>query len=445
MLGEVKARIEGFVWCDDDDARPAWARLLAFIARLIVGLAEEVASGRLTLWAMSLVYTTLLSLVPLLAFSFSVLKGFGVHNQLLPALQTLLEPLGVRGAEIGRHIVGFVERMDVGVLGAMGLGLLIYTVISLIEKIEKAFNEVWHVRQSRSFVQRFTGYLSVILVGPLLVFSALGVTASLMSQEFTRSLLAIEPLGTLVNAMIKALPFLLVATAFILIYLLIPNTRVKAKAAIIGGLCAGVLWETTGWLFGIFIVSSGSYTAIYSTFAILILFMLWLYLSWLILLLGAKVAFFIQNPTALDRHIDLPLTTWRRLELGLHLMALIARSHLRGGPLWDMTGLTGASSGQTEWVDEVLHDLCDSGLLRRTADEPSCYLPGRDLEAIPLAEVVMVLTGGERVNLASDDVLVNDTVDLLQLSLQRDLAGRNVREWVGAGGQGDQAAESPGP
>ena len=431
MLNQLKTRIEEFIWAPDATvARPTWARLLAFVARLLNGIIEEVASGRLTLWAMSLVYTTLLSLVPLLAFSFSVLKGFGVHNQLLPILLTLLEPLGERGAEVGKQIVGFVEHVDVGVLGAMGLGLLIYTVISLIEKIEKAFNEVWHVQQNRSFVQRFTGYLSVILIGPVLIFSALGVTASLMSQEFTQSLLAIEPLGTLVNAVIKALPYLLVTTAFTLVYLLIPNTRVKARAAIIGGVCAGVLWQATGWLFGAFIVSSGSYTAIYSTFAILILFMLWLYLSWLILLLGAKLAFFIQNPAALERHADLPLTTWRRLELGLHLMALIGRHHLRGEALLDMSGLTSASSGHADWVDEIVADLCGADLLCQTSDDPPRYLPGRDLEAIPLTEVVMVLTGGEQWHLVRGDPLVTDTVDRLQLAMRRDLAGRNLREWL---------------
>lgn len=442
MSNQLRARIEDFIWAPDSVGRPAWARLLAFVARLVNSIVEEVASGRLTLWAMSLVYTTLLSLVPLLAFSFSVLKGFGVHNQLLPALLILLEPLGERGVEIGRQIVEFVEHVDVGVLGAMGLGLLIYTVVSLISKIEKAFNEVWRVRQNRSLAQRFTGYMSVILIGPVLVFSALGVTASLMSLEFTQSLLAIEPLGMLINV----LPYILVATAFGLVYVLIPNTRVSTRAAIAGGLCAGVLWEATGWLFGAFIVSSGSYTAIYSTFAILILFMFWLYLSWLILLLGAKVAYSIQNPTTLNRHFDDSLTAWKRIELGLHLMALIGRRHLQGAAPLGMNALAGASSGRAEWVEEALTDLCQSSLLSQTADEPPCYLPARDLEAIPLVEVVMVLSGGQggdgNAGLVSDDALVAETVDGLQMTLKRDLEDCNVREWLLGVGRAEESDSS---
>jgi len=143
-------------------------------------LVRDLVDGQLTLRAMSLVYTTLLSIVPLLALSFSVLKAFGVHNQIQPMLLRFLEPLGENGAEIAHNIIEFIQRMNVGVLGAVGLVLLLYTAISLMQKIEESLNYIWHVHRPRPLADRFSRYLSVLLVGPILVFSALGITATVM-------------------------------------------------------------------------------------------------------------------------------------------------------------------------------------------------------------------------------------------------------------------------
>jgi membrane protein len=114
------------------------------VLRTILILVRDLAFGQLTLRAMSLVYTTLLSIVPLLALSFSVLKAFGVTNQIRPMLLNLLEPLGEKGVEVAQRITGFIENMNVGVLGAVGLVLLLYTSISLIQKIEESLNYIWH-------------------------------------------------------------------------------------------------------------------------------------------------------------------------------------------------------------------------------------------------------------------------------------------------------------
>ena len=128
------------------------ALLLKFV-RLLVVCVHDLSESMINLRAMSLVYTTLLSLVPLLAVSFSVLKGFGVHNQMEPMLANFLSPLGPKGLEISATIIDFVENMNVGVLGSLGLAMLVYTVITLIQKMEEAFNEIWRVRRQRSFAR----------------------------------------------------------------------------------------------------------------------------------------------------------------------------------------------------------------------------------------------------------------------------------------------------
>ena len=176
-------QIERYIWsynASDASARYSfWRHFL----QIVVMVGRDLVLGMITLRAMSLVYTTILSMVPLMAVSISVLKGFGIRGQLEPVLTNLLEPLGAQSAELSARIVGFVENMQIGVLGALGIGLLIYTSISLILKIETSFNHIWHLHSSRSLMQRFSDYLSVILVGPVLVFSAVGITASLASHR----------------------------------------------------------------------------------------------------------------------------------------------------------------------------------------------------------------------------------------------------------------------
>ncbi len=274
--------------------------------RLLNIALRDFTEGQLNLRAMGLVYTTLLSIVPLLAISFSVLKAFGVHNEFVePFLLKFLAPLGSKGEEITVKIIGFVENMKVGVLGSLGLVMLIYTAVSVIQKVEKSFNTIWKIKKTRSLARRFSDYTSVIIIGPVLIFSAIGLTASFMSNSVVQRIVSIEPFGTVFYYIAEKTPYIIVSAAFTFVYIFIPNTRVKFRSALIGGLLAGILWETAGWAFASFIVSSTKYAAIYSGFAILIMFMIWLYVSWLILLVGAQISFYHQYPYFLTAHKEI--------------------------------------------------------------------------------------------------------------------------------------------
>jgi membrane protein len=284
------------VWEMDIAALGTYKSFLIKLLRLFYVALREFTEGQLTLRAMSLVYSTLLSIVPLIAISFSVLKAFGVHNQVVePFLLKFLAPLGPKGEEITFNIIGFVENIKVGVLGSFGLALLVYMVISVIQKIEKAFNYIWRIKKSRSFARRFSDYISIVLVGPVLMFSAIALTASLTNTTIVKKLISIEPFGTLFYFVAEISPYIFVSAAFTFLYIFLPNTKVKFSSALVGGIFAGVLWETTGWAFASFIVSSTKYAAIYSGFAILVMFMIWLYLSWLILLVGAQISYYHQQ------------------------------------------------------------------------------------------------------------------------------------------------------
>jgi membrane protein len=400
------------LWGSPPDAlAPLPARLVRLV-QLGYVLARDLASGTLNLHAMSLVYTTLLSMVPLLALSFSVLKAFGVHNQIEPLLANLLAPLGPEGVELTRHVIGFIGHMNVGVLGSLGLALLLYTAVSLMQKIEESFNFIWHVTAARSMSDRFSRYLSVLLVGPILVFAALGITAAVVNSTTVRDVLAIEPLGRLYVAAGKLAPYLLVIGAFTFLYVFIPNTRVRVGPAFVAGLVAGVLWQTAGWVFAAFVASSTHYAAIYSGFAILVLFLIWVYVSWLILLFGAAVAFYLQNPAYV---VALPgeprLSNRMRERLALAVMSLVAGRYLVGGPPWTLQQLTERLRVPMYAVEVVLDTLARGGVLARSASDPPAYLPTRDLGRVSVAQLLtLVRAAGEDRFLSPDALPVPDEV-----------------------------------
>ena len=430
-------QLERTIWAPPAHALSTWKRHGVRVVRLVLVLVRDVVQGELTLWTMSLVYTTLLSMVPLLALSFSVLKAFGVHNQVEPLLENLLAPLGEQGQEVSTRLIAFIEQMNVGVLGAVGLALLIYTVISLIQKIEESFNAIWHVTQLRSLGERFSRYLSALLIGPLLVFTAAGMTAAALGSEIGRAILAFAPIGSLAAVAGRTVPYVLVIVAFTFFYLVVPNTRVRLLPALVAGVVGGVLWQTAGWAFAAFVVSSTRYAAIYSGFAILVLFLIWLYVSWLVLLIGASLAFYLQHPEYLYAKPGEPrLSNRMRERLALAVMHRIGHRYVHGDSPLTLQQLTQQLGIPMHSVNVVVDALAAGGLLRVTNDAPPAYVPARELSQVPLAEMLAaVRAAGEDAFLRPDALPLPEHVEAFAAAVERSVTltmeGISLRTLVG--------------
>ncbi len=444
LLDRFKQRFYQAIWEPDLQSVGRWRAFQLRTVRMIFVVGRDVAEGQLTLRAMSLVYTTLLSLVPLLAVSFSVLKAFGVHNQVQPLLYNFLAPLGEKGAEIGDRIIGFVDNIKVGVLGSLGLAMLLYIVISLLQKIERTFNFIWRIRQPRRFAQRFSDYLSVILVGPVLIFSALGITASIRSTAVVQAIADIEPFGTLLQFGGQLIPYILIIAAFTFIYIFIPNTKVRFRSALTGAVISGVLWETAGWAFASFIVTSTKYAAIYSSFAILIMFMIWVYLGWIILLIGADVAFYHQNPVLLTlaRETAKPNNRLRE-RVALLVMHHIGENFYRNRDPWTLQGLVNRVRVASDTVAEIIAALERRGLIVETANEPIGYVPARDMETITVEDILDAVrreTRGpyESKQLALSVPAVDHVVDQLDRSIHETLGEKTLKDLVRSAPGGDR-------
>jgi len=429
-LDRLDESVRAAVWSADLNALPAWKAAILRIVRLISVVLRDLFFGQLTLRAMSLVYTTLLSLVPLLAFSFSVLKGFGVHNQLEPMLRQFLLPLGEQGVRVTDQILGFIDNLNVGVLGAVGLAFLLYTAVSLVHKTEESVNFIWHVRQPRSFGERFSSYVTVLLVGPILVFTALGLTASIASQEEVQQILAFEPLGQLIAFGSRLVPYVLVVLAFTFAYVFLPNVRVRPVPAFVGGLAGGVLWQSAGWAFAGFVAGSNRYEAIYAGFAVLVFFLIWLYVSWLILLIGASVAFYLQNPQYVVPQAGEPrLSNRMRERLALLVMMRIAGRYLSASAPLGRDELSSGLQVPVHAVDVVLDALREGGLIAETSDPPCAYLPARDPASVSVAHLLSVVRAAGEKGFMRPEALQGPAA-LEHLIAQVDDASRGVLERV---------------
>ena len=246
-IRQIKTRLFDDFVDSELSERTHYKRWLHSSLRIGVMVVRDFVQNLVKLRAMALAFKTLLSLAPLLAVVFSLLKAFGVHNHMEPALAEALAPLGEKGQEITEHLIGFVDKMSASALGSVGVVTLFITVLSLMSTIEDAFNHIWRVKSPRKLARRFSDYLSAILVGPVLVFAAVTITATLQNNTIVHALASLQALGAVILFLLRLIPYITLWGAFTFVYIFIPNTRVRLRSALVGGLVAALLWQTVGW------------------------------------------------------------------------------------------------------------------------------------------------------------------------------------------------------
>lgn len=428
------------MWDDQLYGRGAVGRVLAIVLRYLYALIRDLASGQLTMRAMSLVYTTLLSVVPLLAFSFAILKGLGVFEQLEPYLTGLLAPLGEQGERITVQILALVNNVRGSVLGGLGLAFFLYTAISMIQKVEESFNYVWYVAKPRSFARRFSEYLVVLLIGPMLMVAAIGMITSIQSNTVVQYLLNNPQFGQLFVVAGKLVPYLLISGVFTFLYVFMPNTRVNLKSALVGGICGGVMWATIGAVFATFILYSTRTLQIYAGFAVAVTTLLWLYLNWLVLLIGSQIAFYHQRPAFLRIGRREPrLSNSMRERLALNVMFLTGSAFRGSGPALSFSQLSTKLRIPSLGLTPVVNALENAGLLIATDREE--LLPGREMSRIALTEILDVVrvtgeTGSDRAPVWTEGIdAVGQHLDTAVAEVVRERTLADLLDEIGDPGQ----------
>ena len=381
--------------------------------------------------ASALAYTTILSLVPFFALTFAVLKGFGVQNKVEPLI---LDAVAAGSQEIVDNVVTYINNTNMTSLGAIGLLMLIATVITLLGNIEEAFNQIWGVRETRSLNRKFSDYLSVVVSAPLLMLAGISLATTLQSKAFVQWVVANVYLGETLLHGIRLLQYVTVWAALVFLYIFIPNTRVRFKSALIGGVLAGTLWQVVQWGYLHFQVGVAKYNAIYGTMAVLPIFMVWIYTSWLIVLFGVEIVSAHQNIRTFRREFRVTINHSARELLTLAILQAIAGEFRAGRPPLTIEDLAEKLDISVRFCKELLEMLAGSGFLVQTAGQSPSYQPSRELENIAVKDVLDALKnfGGswEISGMGRGEELVRAVLAKVDADSARALAGMTLKDLV---------------
>jgi membrane protein len=426
-------RLEDGLFQKSRSMGPPWGATLRWL-RYPAALIRDWLGGEIGVRAMSLAYTTLLSLVPLMVFSFAILKGLGARGELKLILREFFRPMGGAATQLTESVMQFVVNMRGELLGSIGLGFLVYTVITTIQKVEASFNFVWRVERPRSFGRRFAEYLSVMILGPILLAVAIGLLVSAENSPFAQWLHAVAPLAGILGVLGQFVPYAIVTAVFTFMYSFVPNARVQFRAALIGGVTAGVIWALVGKVFTAVIVYSSQLVAVYTGFAIVLTTLIWVYLSWLILLIGAQLAFYVQFPQYLRHGQEtIELCGRDREQMGLSIMYLIGRDYEAGGGYWDAGRLAAELDVPGIALGPVLARLERGGLIVLTEKEQ--YVPGRDPAGILLADILEAVRTLQIARLTIEVHRVNAGARVMrevEAAIRERLGARSLKDLIAA-------------
>jgi len=365
--------------------------------RIILLAARGFNDDRCQLRASALTFYSLLSVVPLIAMAFGVSKGFGLEErlekQLIKALPDQQEVV-TRIVEFARS---FLEKTEGGLIAGVGVAVLFWTVIKLMGNIEKSFNDIWGVRKGRSLGRRFADYLSLMLIAPLLFATASSTTVLITSQVslLTDKIPFLASAGPFFMGLLKLLPYCVTWILFTVLYVLMPNTTVKIKSGLLGGILAGTMYQVVQWIYIKFQVGASTHGAIYGSFAALPLFLIWLQMSWLVVLLGAEISFAEQHVDTYEFEPDCnKVSNHLKRLLALRITQVCVENFLAKTEPWTAEQISNSLGVPIRLVRQALSELTEARVLSevRTEDEKTtAYQPARTVESLTVREVVDLL------------------------------------------------------
>lgn len=411
----------------------AWLvrQLEAFVMALRRALRQDILNQ-----ASALTYNTLLGLVPLLAVAFALFQAFGgLQRFRAPLNQFILENLAAgSAAQVGQWLDRFIAKINAGAIAGVSVLFLFWAAVGLLTTIEGALNRIWGVQRGRSLLTRIIMYWGILTLTPPLLAVSLSATAQLRRASFTTTLLGLLPLG-LGRWVLNLAGAVAVSLAFVLLYVILPNTKVRLRAALIGGLAAGLIWSLLKALFVTVIAGSVSYSLIYGTLGLLPILMLWLWISWIVVLFGAFLTAANQSLHTEGLELSrLEMSQWFRERLAARLCVAVAAAFHRGEPPLSEQKLAEQVGTVAAVVRQVLDVLTGHGILAevRLAGGETGFLPGRDTHVLGLAEVVDVLRReeGGRLELSGEPVgdQAVEVLERAEAASREQLRGLSLRD-----------------
>lgn len=390
LIDRGRRFIDNDLWCVNTSQRSRIARFGYGLLRIVVMTVREFLEQKASVRASALTYYTLLSLVPVLALAFAIAKGFGLDSLLNEQLRA-----GMSNSDVADYLISFsssaLNNAKGGLIAGVGVAMLLYSVFKLLGNIEEAFNTMWCVDRSRGIFRKVADYMCIMLFGPIMLLAA--TSATIVVKSSVRVLLT-GGFTPLQDVILHAVPYLMAWIVFTLLYLVMPNTRVKPVPAIVAGIVSGTAFQIVQWAYITFQIGVNKAGAIYGSFAFLPLLLTWLQITWTIVLAGCKIAFSIQNVSNYSKeHGSADVSHEAQRKLSILIMHSIATAFKRGEGL--PTGIdiaNGLGIGKPLFF-HLTERMKRAGLIAElesaddTAQEDRTYIPAIDLRRITAAEV----------------------------------------------------------
>jgi membrane protein len=345
---------------------------------------------RCYLRASALTYYTVLSIVPILALAFGISKGFGLENKLQNQIQERFQGHEAVVEKLITFSNNMLDKTNGGLIAGIGVAILLWSVIKLLSNVEHSFNTIWGVKKQRTIFRQFTDYLSITLICPILLIVSGSFTAKVASGMSGFNL------PSYVDVAISTfLPYIMIWLVFAFIYMFIPNCKVKPQAALLPGIIAGTIFCVIQWGYVNFQVGVTRYNAIYGSFAALPLFLVWVQISWVVVLFGAEISFAYQNIKDFEYEENiLNISNNLKLLLSIRIIHLIVKGFCNDETPYTSTALSHKIQIPIRLTRELLFELVQSNLLteiKTDNDKTDAYQPAHTPEKISLFYVIETL------------------------------------------------------
>ncbi len=444
-IGEVKEKVNGLVQFVSGDIwrariqempllKRAWMRSLRILLLAVRGFREDACMLR----ASSLTFYTLLSIVPVAAMAFGIAKGFGFQDM----LEVQLYKNFPGQEEVVNKVVIFadslLETTKGGVIAGFGLVILFWAVFKVMGNIEHSFNQIWQVERERSLARKLSDYLAIMLLSPVLVILQSSATVFVTTQitMVTQKIALLGYLSPLIYFSYKLIPYVLVWILFTLIYIVMPNTRVKFRSALLAGIVAGSGYAILQGLYFAFQIDFARYNTIYGSFAALPLLLAWLQLSWLIVLFGAEIAFATQNVGHYEFEQDTThASPGLRKLVALRIALYIVRQFEKGTAPVESERIADDLHLPLPLTIRVLRELTDSGILKEVqlaGDDVMGFMPARDADQLSISFILEALetrgVNGIPLPESPEFVALSEALENLRLTIQRSPANKRLKD-----------------
>ena len=426
-IAKINSFIKSDLWRLSLDDLPKAKSILIQQLRIIIMASRGFVEDRCKFRASELTFYTLLSIVPIVAMIFGIAKGFGFEKILE---QQLMDQFAGQEEVLSRVIMfanSLLENTKGGLIAGVGLVALFWAVIKVLGNIEHSFNDIWGVKIPRTFGRKLSDYLSIMLVCPVLIIvsSSASVFISTQVTLITEKIALLGVFSSAIYFALNLIPYCVIWILFTFIFIFMPNTKVNFLSALLAGIIAGTIYVFIQYAYISFQVGVAKYNAIYGSFAALPLFLIWLQLSWLIVLFGAELSFAQQN---VDTYEYEP-SSMRISHSYKTLLSLVVTRHLvanfsRGERPLTATHISQALNIPVRLVRQLLYELVECRIISDTSseeDKERAYQPARDISLLTIHTVVESLE-----HRGDDDIPVVQTDELQLLSEKMEKLGDEI-------------------